>query len=396
LSFLLVVERAFVYNWDMSVALSSVVDELVDVDATGLCDSELRARFIEARREIDRLESYACTMLVSAHRRGVPRGEGASSTPMWVQFQTGQRLRDARISLATGKACETLPLVAKAWAQGEISANAAATIAQGRRADHEDIYATMEDQMVGFAAESDFVALDAMIRRYQTLCDELDKTQPEDKNGFFISEVGNRFASKGDHDALGGAIIKEAVEAATDKPDEDDTRTPAQRREAALVRVCRYYLDRGESPTEDGERPHIAITVPLESLVSGNLETTGDLSLASSQISRLLCDSKLQVIVTDAQGNPLDVGAAVYRPSRKLRRAVLHRDEGRCRYPGCDRTHGEVHHVITFPDGSTVLANLVFLCDYHHHVLHKPGWTATFDGTTFTVTNPDGRTIGST
>ena len=52
--------------------------------------------------------------------------------------------------------------------------------------------------------------------------------------------------------------------------------------------------------------------------------------------------------------------------------------------------------MIPFPDGATVMANLVFLCDFHHHVLHKPGWTATFDGTTFTVTNPHGRFIGST
>jgi hypothetical protein len=116
----------------MSAALSSVVDELVDVDASLLCDSEIRDRFIEARREIDRLERYAAGLLVSAHGRGVPAGEGATSTPVWVQFQTGQRFRDARISLATGKACEKLPLVAKAWAQGEMSASAAATIAQGR------------------------------------------------------------------------------------------------------------------------------------------------------------------------------------------------------------------------------------------------------------------------
>ena len=163
-----------------------------------------------------------------------------------------------------------------------------------------------------------------------------------------------------------------------------------------MVRICRYFLDHGDSPTEDGERPHIAITMTLESLRSGDFETTGDLALASSQISRLLCESKIQLIVTDANGTPLDVGAAVYRPSRKLRRAVLFRDQGRCRYPGCDRTHGEVHHVVAFPDGPTVIANLVFLCDYHHHVLHKPGWHATFDGTTFTVTNPDGRCIGST
>ena len=88
--------------------------------------------------------------------------------------------------------------------------------------------------MVGFAAERDFVALDAMIRRYQTRCDELDEKPPEDKNGFFISQVGNRWASKGDHDALSGALIKKAVEAATDPPDPDDPRTPRKRREAAL------------------------------------------------------------------------------------------------------------------------------------------------------------------
>jgi hypothetical protein len=36
------------------------------------------------------------------------------------------------------------------------------------------------------------------------------------------------------------------------------------------------------------------------------------------------------------------------------------------------------------------------LCDCHQHILHEPGWHATFDGTTLTVTNPDGRHIGST
>jgi hypothetical protein len=380
----------------MSAALSSVVDDLVDVDVSGLCDSEIRERFIEARREIDRLESYAAGLLVAVHGRGIPAGDGASSTPAWVQFQTGQRSRDARVSLATGKAPETLPLVAKAWAQGEISATAAATIAQGRRTGHDAVYATIEDRLVGYAAVRDFAALDAMIRRYQTRCDELDDKPPDDKNGLFMSPVGNRWALKADHDALGGATIKKAVDVATDKPGEDDTRTAAQRRADAMVRICRYFLDHGESPTEDGERPHIAITASLESLLAGDLETTGDLALAPSQISRLLCDSKIQLIVLDANGSPLDVGAAVYRPSRKLRRAVIHRDQGRCRYPGCDRTHGEVHHVITFPDGTTVIANLVFLCDYHHHVLHKPGWRATFDGTTFTVTNPNGRCIGST
>ena len=65
----------FVYDLAMSAALRSVVDELV-VDASGLCDSEMRARFIEARREIDRLESYVAARCSSAHGREVPVGEG--------------------------------------------------------------------------------------------------------------------------------------------------------------------------------------------------------------------------------------------------------------------------------------------------------------------------------
>jgi hypothetical protein len=166
-----------------------------------------------------------------------------------------------------------------------------------------------------------------MIRRYQTRCDELDdEAPPEERNELFHSQVGNRWASRGDHDAVGGASMDKALDAAIDPPDPDNPRTLAQRREAAAVRIYRFFLDQGESPTEDGERPHIAITVPLESLVTGEFETTGDLSLSSSQISELLCDSKLQIIVTDGQGNPLDVGADVYRPSRRMRRAILFRD----------------------------------------------------------------------
>jgi hypothetical protein len=394
LSFLLVVERMFVYDWDMFALLAT--DDVVALDLNDLCDSELRERYIVTRREIDRAEAYAARLLVAIAGRGIPSGEGASSTPGWVQRQTGQRFRDARVSLAAGRACESMPFMAKAWSQGEISASAATTIALGRRPGHEGVYATMEHDLVRLAANAEYRGLDARIRHYQIRCNELDDKPPEDRNGLYLSQVADRWALKGDLDRLLGATIQTAIEAATDKPGEDDLRTPAQRRGDALGRICADFLDRGESPTEDGERPHITISATLESLLNGTFETTGDLALTSSQVSRLLCDSKLQVIVLDQNGHPLDVGATVYRPSRRLRRAVIFRDKGRCRYPGCDRTHGQVHHVIAFPNGKTVIVNLVFLCDFHHRIIHKPGWHATFDGTTFTVTNPDRRHIGST
>ena len=214
----------------------------------------------------------------------------------------------------------------------------------------------MEERLVAYAAERDFVALDAMIRRYQTLCDELDGKPPEDKNGFFISQVGNRWVSKGDHDALNGALIKKAIEAAMDPPDPGDPRTAAQRREAAAVRCYRFFLDRGESPTEDGERPHIAITVPVESSVPAAskppaMSPSPPARSAGCSATRNSKSSSPTPTATRSTSAP----PSTVR-SRKLRRAVLFRDQGRCRYPGCDRTHGEVHHVIAFPDGKTVIA----------------------------------------
>ncbi|HEY3834373.1 MAG TPA: HNH endonuclease signature motif containing protein, partial [Acidimicrobiia bacterium] len=50
----------------------------------------------------------------------------------------------------------------------------------------------------------------------------------------------------------------------------------------------------------------------------------------------------------------------------------------------------EAHHVIPWwAGGATNLDNLVLLCSFHHHVVHRQGWTNIFDGTSYTITNPD-------
>jgi len=40
--------------------------------------------------------------------------------------------------------------------------------------------------------------------------------------------------------------------------------------------------------------------------------------------------------------------------------------------------------------GPTDLHHLILFCDRHHHVVHQPSWNMTFDGTTLTITRPDG------
>ena len=122
-------------------------------------------------------------------------------------------------------------------------------------------------------------------------------------------------------------------------------------------------------------------------------EYTG--TLHQSDVERLLCDCTISRVVTGPDGLPLDVGRSRRTIPPQLDRARQVRDGG-CRYPGCTRPHGwtVAHHVIHWKDGGrTVLINIVSLCDHHHHVVHLPGWTAKFDGHTFTVIRPDGTQV---
>jgi hypothetical protein len=79
--------------------------------------------------------------------------------------------------------------------------------------------------------------------------------------------------------------------------------------------------------------------------------------------------------------------------NRAQRRALVHRDGG-CRFPGCDRPPSfcEGHHIEHWEDGGlTDLCNLVLLCSYHHHLIHKPGWEVKLlPDATFKVTMPSG------
>jgi hypothetical protein len=374
-------------------ALSLAVDDLVGIDLSTWSDAAIADEFIALRRDLDRLEAVAARLLVGVHERLVPFGAGASSTPAWAQWRAGQRFQDAKASLDAGFACEQLPLTAKAWAQGEISSSAARSITRGMREGHEDLYRQREEKLVAHAAKREFRELDNKIRSYRRRVDELDEKEPRDRNGVYLSPVMDRWALNGDLDALSGEIGKAALDAATDAPSEGDDRTPAQRRADGLVRIWRRFLDLEDLPIEAGEAPHLSLTISWETIQSWLPCPTAPADLASAlskhEINRLLCDANIARIILGPDGLPLDVGREYRTAPRWLRRAVGKRDGG-CRYPGCDRTPNrcEVHHVWSWETGGpTSIGNCVLLCSFHHHAVHRKGWTNTFDGITYTVRN---------
>ncbi len=380
----------------MLPGLAAAIDEVVGVGVGDLTDAAVRSEFLAVRREIDRLEHRASSLLAAAHQRGIPDGDGAASTPAWAQWRTGQRWHEAKSSLEAGLACAALPLVAKAWAQGEISASAAGAIGAGRVESHADTYAEMEQILVNYAAAHEWRSLQAVVRHYRRCVDALDQCEPSDRNGLHLSNSLERWAQSGDYDDLGGHTIHAAIVAAMGKPVEGDERTPAKRRADALVDVARFYLDHADLPFERGEVPHVSVVIDWAT-ITGGLPTPTVLgpTLSTAQLHQMLCDCNVSRIVTGPDSQPLDVGREQRTAPKWIRRALAKRDGG-CRYPGCDRPPNrcEAHHVWAWEAGGpTSIDNLVLLCSRHHHVVHRPGWRATFDGSSFRVCNADGRLI---
>jgi HNH endonuclease len=61
----------------------------------------------------------------------------------------------------------------------------------------------------------------------------------------------------------------------------------------------------------------------------------------------------------------------------RLRLLLQTRDEGSCRWPGCDnRRHLAAHHRNHWAHGGeTSLDNLILLCHQHHRLVHEGGYT---------------------
>jgi hypothetical protein len=98
--------------------------------------------------------------------------------------------------------------------------------------------------------------------------------------------------------------------------------------------------------------------------------------------------------VLTAASTVLDHGRALPTIPQAIRDVVVLRDR-HCRFPGCQRGVDwcEVHHVRRRIDGGPdAVTNCVLLCAYHHHVLHRDGWSAHLaDDGTLVVACPRGR-----
>jgi hypothetical protein len=211
----------------------------------------------------------------------------------------------------------------------------------------------------------------------------------------------------GELDPESGEVLLTALQAMVDADlragNGGDLRTPAQRRADALCQLAHRYLDSPDRPAVAGERPHVTLTVSIETLRGnrdgGNgswrceLDHTGAVPMQTAR--RLACDASILPVVMGGPSEPLDVGRKTPVVSAGLRRAVVLRDGG-CRFPRCTRPHPwcDAHHLIHWADGGkTALSNLVLLWRPHHTLVHEGGFGLKMVNDRPVVRRPDGSVI---
>ena len=348
-----------------------------------MTDLGVELRLLRAR--IDALEAEFCRKAREFQLQGGHLAEGAPSAVSWLRHNCKMSSTSAADRLCVGKELESLPEVASALAAGEIGYQSTSVLCHLRDqlGDKRDLF--VEAEMLELARQH-------TVKNLRTLC--LYARHVADPDGFFrdaeedfsrrrlhISQMADGMhVIDGVLDAVGGAAVKTALEALTQRFTPDDVRSHAQRMADALVELTHHAMDEGRLPARRSVKPHVSLTTTLEA-VKGELgapATDVELSLpvSSKTLERFACDCTMSRVLL-ADSTVIDVGRATRVVSAPTGRALKARDKG-CRFPGCDRPANwtSPHHIVfwTRQGGPTNLPNLVSLCHHHHRLVHEGGW----------------------
>ncbi|MBU9765132.1 DUF222 domain-containing protein [Mycobacterium sp. TNTM28] len=151
--------------------------------------------------------------------------------------------------------------------------------------------------------------------------------------------------------------------------------------------------------TDVARRPHGQHTTVIVHL---NLDNHGDKPTAALHLGPLLTDEERRYLLCEAtfeawferDGQPIGAARTTRQISRRLRRALEHRDRC-CVVPGCGATRGlHAHHIRHWEGGGpTELSNLALVCPYHHRAHHQGHITITGPAHQLTVTDSRGRSL---
>jgi hypothetical protein len=159
-----------------------------------------------------------------------------------------------------------------------------------------------------------------------------------------------------------------------------------------MARVALANIDGPQAVGADRYMLHLVVH-------EGQTQTLDGSPVEDSVAGRIACDASSVVHLVGRGGEPLALGRRTREWSIAQRRAIMVRDGGTCRWPGC--THHQYidihHHHWWSRGGLTNIDNGYAACGYHHHLIHTDGFTVEGDpNRELTFFRPNGMVIGTT
>ena len=363
-------------------------------DPSDLNEDEAEAGFTQLQRISELVEAKRLRWLADQNRRASYRRDGYLTTAGWLADRFRVAAGSAKRQVQVAQALQQMPQVRDSFAKGEVSSSAVQVLAEAQR-EHPDEFEAGEEGLKQAARTKPVEELRRVVGEWVQAVDDAHADRAEilrNRRRLDLCPTPRRMVRvDGELDPEGGEVILTALRAIVDADlrarGGTDLRTATQRRADALSELARRYLDSPDRPTASGERPHVTVTVDMQTLRNGHtpgrnpagsgrceLDHVGAVSPATAR--RLACDASVLPVVLGGPSEPLDVGRRTPVVSAGLRRAVVLRDQ-RCRFPTCTRPHSwcDAHHATHWADGGqTALANLVLLCRPHHRLVHEGGF----------------------
>jgi hypothetical protein len=374
-------------------AVHEALDELGPVDASV---DGVTSAVVGCERAIRRLEALKLRLLAAADAAKVAQTTGHSSTGAWLAAQTrGGQARSAREVRLASSLDRGLPATARALADGSVSTEHAAVIADATAKLPAGLLPTqithVEEQLVGKAHTLDPIQLRRVARRaLEAIEPDVAVVDAHEDRLLEAEEDAARARSRltlhdnGDGTTTGhftvptlaAAALRKVLDSLTAPRRDRGPRTdPAHARGLAFSEVLEHL------PTD---RLHgkvaatVVVTLDLDTL-RGQLRAarldTGDL-VSAAEARRLACNAGLVPAVLGGTSLPLDLGRQqrLFTEAQRLAGATRHTS---CAAAACQTPYAwcELHHRRPWSRGGrSDQADMVPLCGHHHRLLHRePG-----------------------
>jgi hypothetical protein len=368
-------------------------------------DAEAQGAPIEwIEREIGELAAHIAAatcrwleLVAEFDRRKGHEAWGFHSCGAWVAWRCGVDPRSAREHVRVARALEELPLVREQFSQGRLSYSKVRAITRIAAPE-------IESELLEMACYATAAQLERLVRGYRRSV-SLESAEAAHRDRFLAwewDEDGSLCVRARLSPEDGAAFVK-AIEAAQRTIADREAEGPAApqggsaepheakraNRADALMEIADASLAGSTSPRPAGDRHQVVIHAEAQAL-SGVPDAAGCTiedgpAICAESARRLACDASL-----------LDAGRKTRVVPAPMRRALDRRDEGRCRFPGCENRHWvDAHHIVHWARGGrTSLDNLVLLCGHHHRMVHEGGFSvARKGGGDLVFHRPDGRTV---